>query len=541
MKEREFNLADEPWIQVMQKDCAVRQVSLKEALIYAHQYVRLAGEMEAQNVAILRLLIALTHTIFTRVNLAGEADPVEDDEDYAITRWNDLNNNGCMPEKPVLDYFEKWHDRFWLFDPDHPFFQVPEAASGTPNTAAKLNGEVSESNNKFRLFSFISGEGREGMEYAESARWLLFLNGFDDCAAKQRDKSLGKRSFTVGWLGKLGLVTVEGENLFETILLNMPMVLEDGAWKEEDLPAWELPEPCAEERRTIAMPENLAGLLTLQSRRILLRREEDLVTGYFILGGDAFSEQNAIREPMTLWRRTQEKKDEPACTIPRRHERAKQIWRDFGALVAQDGDSRRPGVLSWVSRLKEKGLLPGRPLVTLRIYSVRYDSSQSSSITDSFSDSITFHSELLRELGKDWIRAIIDQIGLIDSAADAVGNLAVNLGKAAGQHGDVLTGASKTAKEQLYVTLDIPFRDWLLELDPEQDPDERLDLEKQWKEQARRTALEIGREMVDQKGDAAFVGRMVKDKNKERHYSAPEAYRWFRYRMNEIYPYAERR
>ena len=91
------------------------------------------------------------------------------------------------------------------------------------------------------------------------------------------------------------------------------------------------------------------------------------------------------------------------------------------------------------------------------------------------------------------------------------------------------------------MTLDIPFRDWLLELDPEQDPDERLDLEKQWKEQARRTALEIGREMVDQKGDAAFVGRMVKDKNKERHYSAPEAYRWFRYRMNEIYPYAERR
>ena len=175
----------------------MRQVSLKEALIHAHQYVRLAGEMEAQNVAILRLLIALTHTIFTRVNLAGEADPVEDDEDYAITRWNDLNNNGCMPEKPVLDYFEKWHDRFWLFDPDHPFFQVPEAASGTPNTAAKLNGEVSESNNKFRLFSFISGEGREGMEYAESARWLLFLNGFDDCAAKQRDKSLGKRSFTV--------------------------------------------------------------------------------------------------------------------------------------------------------------------------------------------------------------------------------------------------------------------------------------------------------------------------------------------------------
>ena len=541
MKEREFNLADEPWIQVMESDYTVREISLKDALIHAHRYVRLAGETEPQNVAVLRLLIALTHTIFTRVDLNGNPDPVEDDEEAAMTRWADLKNNGCLPEGPILDYLDRWQDRFWLFDPEYPFYQVPSAASGTANTAAKLNGEVSESNNKTRLFSFISGEGRRGMNYAESARWLLFINGFDDCAAKQRDKSLGKRSFTVGWLGKLGLVTAEGSSLFETILLNMPMILDEGPWKEDDLPSWELHEPCAEERRTIPMPENLAGLMTLQSRRILLQKEGERVTGYFILGGDAFSEQDAIREPMTLWRKIQEKKGGPVSTIPKRHDRAKQIWRDFGALVSKEGDSRRPGVVSWIGRLKEEGMLPGRPLVTLRISCVRYDSSQSSSITDSFSDVITFHVELLIELGKDWIRTVMEQISLIEDAAEAVGNLASNLGKAAGQHGDALNTASKTAKEQFYLGLDIPFRDWLLELDPKQSVDERLDLTQHWQNQARHIGLGLGRDLVDQKGDAAFVGRIVKDKDRERHYSAPEAYRWFRRRMNEIYPYTEGR
>lgn len=42
MKEREFNLLDEPWVRVMRPDCTVEEVSLPEALLNAHGYVDLA-------------------------------------------------------------------------------------------------------------------------------------------------------------------------------------------------------------------------------------------------------------------------------------------------------------------------------------------------------------------------------------------------------------------------------------------------------------------------------------------------------------------
>ena len=60
----EFNLCEEPWILVMGQDCSVRELSLPEVLIHAHEYVRLSGEMPAQDVAVLRLLLAVLHRIY---------------------------------------------------------------------------------------------------------------------------------------------------------------------------------------------------------------------------------------------------------------------------------------------------------------------------------------------------------------------------------------------------------------------------------------------------------------------------------------------
>ena len=53
MAEPEFNLLEEPWIRVMTKDHKTKELSLTDTLIYSHEYVGLAGELEAQNVAVL--------------------------------------------------------------------------------------------------------------------------------------------------------------------------------------------------------------------------------------------------------------------------------------------------------------------------------------------------------------------------------------------------------------------------------------------------------------------------------------------------------
>ena len=61
------------------------------------------------------------------------------------------------------------------------------------------------------------------------------------------------------------------------------------------LPVWELDEPHWKERVQIPQPDNQAALLTLQSRRLLLIREDDVVTGYTALGGDFFEEETFLR------------------------------------------------------------------------------------------------------------------------------------------------------------------------------------------------------------------------------------------------------
>ena len=68
MNDREFNLLDEPWVRVMRPDCTVEEVSLTQALLHAHEYTDLAGEMPTQDAAVLRVLLALLFAVFARVD-----------------------------------------------------------------------------------------------------------------------------------------------------------------------------------------------------------------------------------------------------------------------------------------------------------------------------------------------------------------------------------------------------------------------------------------------------------------------------------------
>ena len=150
MEDIEFNLIDEPWIKVMDSNCHVSEVSLKDALLNAHNYTSLSGELPTQDVAVMRLMLAVLHTVYSRVDEDGNESPLEDDEDEAIERWQALWKKGRFSAKAISDYLEKWHERFWLFHPERPFSQVAGMTDGTFNNAMKLNGELSQSANKKR-------------------------------------------------------------------------------------------------------------------------------------------------------------------------------------------------------------------------------------------------------------------------------------------------------------------------------------------------------------------------------------------------------
>lgn len=532
MRRKAFNLLHEPWIKVFGSNDQVEEVSILECFSGAQNYLGLAGELPTQDAAILRVLLAIIHRVFERVDLAGSPSPIQSPM-MALDRFQSLWDEERFPMKPIENYLGQFEERFYLFHEEYPFFQVPSMGKSTPYTASKLNGELSESGNKVRLFSQRAGEKKSALEYSEACRWLIHVNAYDDNAAKSSKKLA---SAGLGWLGRLSLVTAVGTNLFETLLLNC-VFLRDGGnelWVRERS-VWELPDVKSEERTPIKMPEHPASLYTLQSRRLLLVEKNGKVVGYKLLGGDFFPEANSFTEQMTLWMK---KESDHLEYVPRLYDPNRQLWREFPALVALDTDLRRPGVVGWLGRLKEDRRLE-RSHFRFQVIGVTYDAKKCS-MQDLFCHSIRFSSDLLTNLGQDWVSRITEEIAIADKLADQVGQLAQDLALATGitkglaaekrKKDPAFIAAKAQAKEQAFFRIDEPFRIWLESIAPTSNAHSKDALCKRWRLQARDIVRQLGGELFSQAGPQAFAGNYVslsKDSEAKKLFTAPGAYNWF--------------
>ena len=86
----------------------------------------------------------------------------------------------------------------------------------------------------------------------------------------------------------------------------------------------------------------LAGLVAArtQCRRVLLHRNGDVVDSYVDAAGDYMEKENAFSEQMTLWT-VQGKGKETERTVPKPHDPARQMWRDFASVCGSGGRQRR--------------------------------------------------------------------------------------------------------------------------------------------------------------------------------------------------------
>jgi CRISPR system Cascade subunit CasA len=523
-----FNLLDEAWISVIDGDSVARDVSLKEALLRAHEIRTLANELPTLDFAILRLLLAVLHSIFARCDADGKPDAFDDESDpetKALERWKSLWDRNGLPAQPILDYLKEWHERFWLIHDERPFYQVAGLTIGTEYGAAKLIGDISQSNNKPRLFA--GRENRSSVSFGEAARWLIYLNAYDDTSSKAKGKTAdgGKLpSPGAGYLGKLGMVILEGENLFETLMLNLVLANEKGRPFLPSEPTWEQQER-REERINVSRPAGMAELLTIQSRRIKMMVDGDEVTGYRLLGGDFFDTENALIEQMTLWRNDKSARTE--VYKPRRHSAEKQFWRDFSALVAE-GEGVMPGVLNWNTRLARKKILP-QFQARITIAGVAYGD-KDFFVDGIISDSISVNIGILAEMDASdggWRRRIVEVLEQTNNAVIALGKLASDIALAMGDDNEKgrIMEIRKPVRERAYSELDMIFREWLASLRPEQDKDMALI---DWRKKARDCIMKLGEEIVNSAPDSAFVGRYCKVGNdREQLYCTPVAWKWF--------------
>ena len=553
MRDDDFNLIRDPWIRVRKLDAAVEEVSMLDLFRNAHQYQALAGELPTQDAAVLRLLLAVLHTVFSRVDADGEEDPLEDlTAKDSLRRWHEIWELGQLPMEPIQSYLEQWEDRFWLFDEEHPFYQWPQARElAGPNgdgnlkcRAMKLNAAINQSANKDRIFVERTGTAFTTLTYPEAARWLIHMVTSDDCSLKnsasykEKAKQTGeenKESPGVGWLGKLGIVYAEGDNLFETLMLNL-IFWPNGEQKTAvpERPIWEQDQMPGGEREKLPWPDNLAELYTFPSRYVLLERENGKVIGCDPVYGAFFDRNDSTAALEQMTRRNGNTNPKLSPFYPKPHDRGSFLWQEFDSLMVQGqmGDDTRPGVVRWMHTIQQKKKRIDRSkLVRLHSVGIYYDGKRSS-IEQIQEDQLDLHMDLISDLGLSWRNLISEELHHAEQTAQLIHMLSENLHIAAHgaetdqkgkpQKSDSRKEVADTDTARFYNAMDLSFRAWLRSISAEDSDQEEK--RREWRETVRHTALTVGRRLADQAGPAAYVGHTFQVDGRPWIYTTAKAY-----------------
>lgn len=534
-----FNLLDEKWIPVLVDDKGRRElVSLLDVFKEAPNYRSLAGDMATQDFAVFRLLLAVLHTVFSRVDAQGEvyewldldeagipAEPVEEDEaeDYRealYDTWTDLWEAKRFGDA-VTDYLIRWRDRFYLFDEDYPFFQVrredvdPSKLNSnkpTPIYGKNINRLISESENKTALFPPKSGsnDNKEILNEAEVARWLITYQAYSNQSDKSTFKDTSKSS--KGWLFELGGIMLNGDNLFETLLLNLALVRPDQSDALNiQRPCWEYKSEAMLNRYLASKDspriiDNLAELYTLWSRAIYMDPVFNLNKPFFfevVKLPDVMLADHFI-EPMTLWEYNKKGPYKGHFT-PKKHQAEESLWHSYGLLSGVMTGAKSPGIIQWVRNDHVYPDLINLRFNILAVSMIESNTKSSQIPVNEVVDHLIFHERLLTDTGeRGWDRRINDTVEKTNDVVKNVFGRFMYEVKAIRN----LSDAGFTAREvaQLYYALDEPFRRWLQAIEPEDDQDAVIRL---WYEELRTIVKAHADAFVAQASPRDFTGRIV--------------------------------
>ncbi|MCX2969485.1 MULTISPECIES: type I-E CRISPR-associated protein Cse1/CasA [Streptomyces] len=539
-KPSSFDLVSAPWLPVQRLDGKVEELSLLDVFAQADDLRRLVGDVPTQELALLRLLLAIVYDA-----LDGPAE-IEDWEDLWLS---------ADPFSPITGYLDRYRERFDLLHPVQPFYQVAELSTAK-NELGPLSRIVADVPVGNALFS-MRRPGVDRLAYAEAARWLVHTHAYDTSGIKSAMVGDEKRAkagkvypLGVGSLGNLGGVFAEGSTLRETLLLNL-IAFEDAYVQsedhEEDLPVWRRP-PLGPAPRECGPggggPSGLRDLYTWQSRRVRMHSENGGITGVVLGYGDPLALSAPWKvEPMSGWRRspTQEKKQGrvPVYT-PRPHDPSRAAWRGLGALLparqqGADAGNRdepaaglRPGVAGWFAQVITSTEIAPDTLIRLRLVGAVYGTQQSV-VDEIVDDSVVMPVITLHEGNPVYGAAAVDAVHEAESAVAALGQLAGNLARAAGTDP---RSSIDTARDLGFGTLDGPYRAWLEDLLAYPDlPTAR----QEWRNTVRRHVSRLARQLLASAGPAANEGRMTDLPGVGvRLMDAGRAHNWFTSHLNKV-------
>mgnify|MGYP000844415678 FL=1 len=521
MKPPEYNLLDEPWVPVRLLDGTITEVGLLELLQRSTDIADLACELPTQNISIQRLVLAVAYRVAT---------PLDAEE------WLEQLEEGA-PIEQMIEYLEKWRERFYLFGGQYPFMQVADLR--TPkDTVSGLEKLIADVPNGEQFFTTRNGKALECISAAEAARWVVHTQAYDPSGIRSGavgdPEVKGGKGYPIGpaWCGHLGLVWLKGKNFNETLLLNL-VPADAGDLKgvpvttEWDWCTWEVSTPETSARGNYSRldpkgtPRDLSipKLLTWHSRRIKLIGDSNGVTSVVLAQGDKLAPQQMQRyEPQSLWRYSlpQSRNHKQDVYMPSKFKAGRALWRDLpGTLPVCEmitGADKQPkreflqsAVLSFHAELKSSMLAEDYPTqMQIQAVGVTYGP-QEATVDDIYADELTLSVAMMRAEREDLAAEVDRQVRLTEQVAVRVGMLGANLARAAGESGDGAgDGARDRAKEQFFSRIDDPFRAWLAQVDGRLNAREVGQI---WASELRRYATELGAQLVASASSSAIIGR----------------------------------
>lgn len=550
-----FNLLDEPWISVIVDEKGHNKlVSITDVFKHASEYKALAGDMKTQDFALLRILLAVLHTVFSRYDIQGnsrEFDSGEDSEDdfneETMDIWREVWNSKKFPDA-VFKYLEQWHDHFYLFDDKYPFFQVLKQDIDSKKLGGKspseisgknINRLISESNNKIAVFSPKDNvdNNKSSLTEPQLARWIITLQSYAGLADKTMFGT-EKYKASKGWLFDLGGIEIIGANLFETLMLNCVLVGDVQSPEKKQKPCWEYSgTENIENSFYETFIDNVSQLYTRWSRAIYINPDIsiDKPISVSIVKLPDINHKNAFIEPMTVWQYNKEGENKDKYT-PRKHRTEEAMWRSFGLLTSQelyDGSvkNHKPGIMEWLNEIKHD--IAGSS-ISLQAISMKDDGNATSWVpTDEICDTLYIDEVVVTDNADDgWVYRINNEVEYTRSAIGFIyKQFLLDICEIRNRSKDDATKYSAKYISQAYFLVDQPFREWLANIKPKDSMNERCT---QWRNTLHNILIDEAKGMLENATLRDFTGRPSDQSEKESTKNIVTAYNVFTSRLKKL-------
>lgn len=531
-----FNLVDENWILVIDNDENTKEISLKELFSNAENYKDLAGEMKTQDFAVLRIILAILQTVFSRFDANGNAyeylelderyrqleDIDEDDiKDYKKDlkkTWKKLWQAGHFPNI-VNEYLEKWYDRFYLFDDKYPFMQVTENIikdntknkKGTDIKIKNINRTITESNNKVSLFAGKDYNNKNLTTNPEIARWLITYHGYTGTGDKTKFINIDKSfSPSKGWLYDIGGIYFTGNNIFETLLLNLVLVHPEDFNKNMQRPAWEYtPQENVKKDLSQSFLNNLSEIYTRYSRAIYISPNDDLNKDFSfeVVKLLDLDHQNQSLELMTTWKKNERGVNKGKFT-PKKHKRDVGLWRSFGLLALNPNtkDLWKVGLMIHLESIKK---VIGDYDFTINSVSMEDDGNATSRVpVNEIYDYLNINDFVASDLAENgWVIRIEDTINETKDIVDITyRKFLKEIKLIRNQQTDNFVEQNV---ENLYFLLNDPFKNWLSSITLDDSKDKKI---KEWREILEKIVRSEADRILANANPRDFTGITIDDK-----------------------------